>query len=637
MFITLDQIKIALEFLEKYHIFFGTNFLSFKKGNIPVGDKINFPIDTELRKFMNEHYKPKKSSTYYYRPMRSVRKKEKWVTSKFPGGTAQKTRTTGDFAKAFIHETGTQLWGWQKDYMKILQTKLGVHERLPMFSLAVWLYREKNLDQNTTPKDVVAAFVQEFQITDEEIEYLFDPEIPADAQRTPLLQDKKVSWEELETIIGSPPDSLPGEGGTLTYLALKEVGPVTDLEFIPAERLNLITGDNGLGKTFLLECAWWALSGQWTGLPAYPRINSDLEQVQITFEIASKTSRSDRTTISYNSQFVGWLASSNKSRPTIPGLLIYARVDSSFAVWDPERFDPERQELDGERVPRSLVFSKDDVWQGLRSGVYSYSEGLLRDWVRWQAKPDEPPFYIFKQVLRRLSPKDMGTLEPGSPARVPYEAKEIPTLVHPYGVTPITHAAAGIKRIVAIAYFIVWAWSEHQRLSQDHDKEPQRQMVVLIDEMEAHLHPRWQRVILPALLDISKDLSSDLEIQFIIATHSPLVMVSAEPHFSHISDKLFHLYLEHGDMFESRVYLEEIPFTRHGLIDSWLMSEAFELTSSRSLEAEAAIEKAMALQRQTHPEPEEVRLVSQALLHLLAPDDEFWPLWKYFAERYGVT
>jgi hypothetical protein len=169
-----------------------------------------------------------------------------------------------------------------------------------------------------------------------------------------------------------------------------------------------------------------------------------------------------------------------------------------------------------------------------------------------------------------------------------------------------------------------------------HNKEPQRQMVILIDEIEAHLHPRWQRVILPALLDVSKDLSSELEIQFIIATHSPLIMVSAEPHFRNVSDKLFHLYLEHSNIFDSKVYLEEIPFTRHGLIDSWLISEAFDLTSSRSLEAENAIEEARNLQLEETPDREKIQKVSNALLKLLSPDDEFWPLWKYFAEKNGA-
>jgi len=44
----------------------------------------------------------------------------------------------------------------------------------------------------------------------------------------------------------------------LRKLHLKGVGPAK--EFGPvnfAKRLNFITGDNGLGKSFLLDTAWW--------------------------------------------------------------------------------------------------------------------------------------------------------------------------------------------------------------------------------------------------------------------------------------------------------------------------------------------------------------------------------------------
>src|SRR5687768_16519778 len=102
-------------------------------------------------------------------------------------------------------------------------------------------------------------------------------------------------------------------------------------------------------------------------------------------------------------------------------------------------------------------------------------------------------------------------------------------------------------------------------------------MVILIDEIEAHLHPRWQRLILPSLLEVSKDLSSDLEIQFIVTTHSPLVMASVEPYFKKSIDKLFHLNIIRRDLFGSDISFEELPFTLYGPADSWLLSDVFEL------------------------------------------------------------
>ena len=66
----------------------------------------------------------------------------------------------------------------------------------------------------------------------------------------------------------------------LTRLELENVGPAPVIELDLAPRLNLITGDNGLGKSFLLDVAWWALSGHWLselnsglnrGYPARPK------------------------------------------------------------------------------------------------------------------------------------------------------------------------------------------------------------------------------------------------------------------------------------------------------------------------------------------------------------------------------
>ncbi|MBK9648319.1 MAG: AAA family ATPase [Deltaproteobacteria bacterium] len=47
--------------------------------------------------------------------------------------------------------------------------------------------------------------------------------------------------------------------------------------------------------------------------------------------------------------------------------------------------------------------------------------------------------------------------------------------------------------------------------------------VVLIDELDLHLHPDWQRSVLGRLLDIFQN------IQLVVTTHSPQVVSSAKP------------------------------------------------------------------------------------------------------------
>ena len=56
----------------------------------------------------------------------------------------------------------------------------------------------------------------------------------------------------------------------IDYISLEHVGPSAKMALQFGPRLNLLTGDNGLGKTFVLDIAWWALTRTWAGPPAMP-------------------------------------------------------------------------------------------------------------------------------------------------------------------------------------------------------------------------------------------------------------------------------------------------------------------------------------------------------------------------------
>jgi hypothetical protein len=114
-----------------------------------------------------------------------------------------------------------------------------------------------------------------------------------------------------------------------------------DLHADFADRLNVITGGNGLGKSFLLDIAWWALTRRWpaeinprlsSGYMAWP--NSD-KSASISFSLIGSSGKD----LTYESVFdraeQAW--SGETGRPSIPGLVMYAQVDGSFAMWDPAR------------------------------------------------------------------------------------------------------------------------------------------------------------------------------------------------------------------------------------------------------------------------------------------------------------
>jgi hypothetical protein len=127
-------------------------------------------------------------------------------------------------------------------------------------------------------------------------------------------------------------------------------------------------------------------------------------------------------------------------------------------------------------------------------------------------------------------------------------------------------------------------------------------------------------------------LSSDLALQTIAASHSPMILASLETVFDASTDLLYHLY---GD--GPTVKLEETPFVKYGDASGWLTSPLFGLRHARSREADLAIEDAKKLQLQESPAAAEVEEVSERLKRYLADDDRFWPRWLYFAEQHGVS
>jgi hypothetical protein len=624
MYISTAPIEIAIKKLDRVHMFWGTSFLALKQMGLTVGKPESVDIAKQETLILETFYNPHPESRFYYVPLRGTGRKNRWVGKEKYSTSGLQTLRTQTFKNAFLHPTTKpqNKWAWTTDYIKKLENFIEQKQRnirVPILYLAAWMFREKDWPPAATPEDIIQAFLTEFSITSEEARTLFDVSVPEELNRELFFQDEKVSLDELTRVIGKPDDASPEEGGTLAHLETFGIGPASHLVFKPANRLNLITGDNGLGKTFLLECAWWALTSQWAGgLPAYPRHGT--KEAKINFQILGETGIGGRTEIVYDWQSQKW--QSAPKRPTIPGLLVYARVDGSFAIWDPTTMRP-------------FVFNREHVWDGHGKSI----NGLIYDWARWQDKSDKRPFETLKQVLGRLSPpsqSDLGKLEPGRLVRIPDDSREIPTIRHPYGEVPIVYASAGVRRIITIAYLIVWTWEEHKVRSELKHKSPERRMVILVDEMEAHLHPQWQRVILPALMKIQEDLASDLRIQLIVSTHSPLVTASVEPIFNTQEDKVFHLDLAASTLFGNEVELREEEFIKYGLVNNWLMSDMFELRHARSLEAEQAIEAAKALQLQENPSKEIVEAVSRQLIKYLSAEDEFWPRWKYFAEQRGI-
>lgn len=430
----------------------------------------------------------------------------------------------------------------------------------------------------------------------------------------------------------------------LHQIKLENVGvaPITTFDF--SRRLNIITGDNGLGKSFILDVAWWILSRTWpaqhnanlaSGKMARP-LNKG--EAKISFTVDGKSKNELHYSSSFSRADQAWQGKTG--RPMNPGLVLYAMSDGSFSIWDPARnYWQTKGNIDIQERQPAYIFDPLSIWNGLYVGPPEdrkcLCNGFLRDVETWSLKKGEA-WQQFKTALSCLSPED-APLTFGESVRIDLEdGRDIPTLVIPHiGSVPVVYASAAVKRILALAYCLVWAWQEHLKASELLDQEPERNIIFLIDEIEGHLHPKWQRFITQALMNVVGKMVEKAELQLILTTHSPLVMTSCEDVFTAEDgngcplDSWLDIDVSSDN---NTVRVTKRSFDNQGTADSWLTSPAFDLTSTRSPEVEQLLNDANAILKRNATTEELDEMEHKMAQKLPAMDDSLF-MWRYMRQQ----
>lgn len=146
---------------------------------------------------------------------------------------------------------------------------------------------------------------------------------------------------------------------------------------------------------------------------------------------------------------------------------------------------------------------------------------------------------------------------------------------------PTLALSDGYRSILALAGDLVWRLIE---AFPDSKVPLEEEGVVLIDELDIHLHPVWQRQIAAWLQSTFPNL------QFIVATHSPLIAAGAG------KDAVTYRIFQSDAGKVECVRVKDLAFKD---VDSILQSEAFGLVSTYSPEAEQAMSEYLELKTKT--------------------------------------
>ncbi len=384
--------------------------------------------------------------------------------------------------------------------------------------------------------------------------------------------DKKAEEE------GLPPQA------SLRRIRLENIGPFDNLDLELDRNWNILLGDNGVGKSTILKAIAVAICGK-DGQPYAGRL---IKSGHTSGKIVLETSRGNEylTKISLTSgeaqvrsvparplETEGWLAlgfpplragtweqpkgpeiETGKLRPTSQDVLPLVKGEP-----DP-RVDSLKQ-----WIVNLDYWMKDE--RDRKSGENRYDQ-LLREFFRIVDHLTEGVKIQFKGIDPQTN-------------RI--------TVVTDDGEVPLEALSQGTASLIG------WIGILLQRLYEiygERDRPRERYALVLMDEIDAHMHPEWQQSLIPNLMELFPN------VQFVTTTHSPLIVGSREPR------EVF--LLRRDEENPGRVLVERPEEPLQGWrADQILTSSLFGLQSSRDAETQKTLMRYTELSAKTDRTPDE--------------------------------
>jgi uncharacterized protein (DUF2235 family) len=290
----------------------------------------------------------------------------------------------------------------------------------------------------------------------------------------------------------------------LEHMELYNIGPFEKFETRFDPEWNVLLANNGLGKSTLLKAIALGLCGDHpNATPAARsllRVNEPIGRIRLW--IGSDI---------YESELV-------RDGPNVqvrPRRYTPVQSGTNVVLGFPPLRGVSLRSLTGVSPSDGTEYPVvDDLLPLITSGIDSRVDNL-KQWivnvaVRAQADPAAARMRdVFFDVLREVSKEVQVTYE-----RVDQNTWQV-LMRTPDGIIPVDSLSQGMCSVIG------WVGALLERMFEIYAKEehPERMpALVLVDEIDAHMHPAWQQVLVESLSRCFP------RVQFIVSTHSPLIV-----------------------------------------------------------------------------------------------------------------
>lgn len=317
----------------------------------------------------------------------------------------------------------------------------------------------------------------------------------------------------------------------INRLELKNFRGFSEREFHFHPQFNLIVGENGSGKTALLEALSIAAGSWFLGL------KEKFDARHIRPDDVSFVWFEEHGTPQYPCEILAkgsiWGAelSWQRTKGSQAGRTTQIHAQEIYKL--SEKADEKVRSNQSVSLPLISYYGTERLWQDPRQTATKSrpNQRLLgyetsvdsridkKELIKWFSKKDsknnkteQSDFILVKKAL-------LETLEHCGEIEYDIDLEEIVLTIHQHKKR-LAHLSDGYRNL----FFLVLDIAQkaitlnHSELGENTLKETQG--VVLIDELDMHLHPKWQRRIIDILRNIFP------KIQFFCTTHSPFLIQS---------------------------------------------------------------------------------------------------------------